>query len=498
MAITTAAGTACRNYIGGEWVESASTKIVERRNPANTDDLVARVALSTRQEAKQAIVAAKAALPRWRETPAPARGNILFKAARLMEAQKEELARLLTREEGKALKDALGEVQRSINILEFMAGEARRLTGETLPSELPKNFSYTVRQPVGVIGIITPWNFPLAIPVWKIAPALVCGNTVVFKPATLTPVCATRLVHIFEQAGLPAGVLNLVTGSGMEVGDEIVTNPHVQAVSFTGSNAVGTALYATGAAEMKKVQCEMGGKNPVVILADADLPLAAESALFGAFASTGQRCTATSRVVIEERIADQWVALLTERAKKFAVGDGLAAGVEMGPLVDENQMNAVLRYIDIGKKEAELKCGGERLSGKLYDKGWFVAPTVFDHVPADSTIAQEEIFGPVLSVIRVRNFDEAIAAANSVRYGLASSIYTQDANKIFEFVEKSEAGMVHVNSPTVGGEAHVPFGGTKATSVGPKEVGRSALDFYTETKIVYIDYTGRKRESSIY
>jgi len=492
------ATTVCRNYINGEWVESKATKIVERRNPANTDDVVARVPLSTRQETKQAIVAAKAALPGWRETPAPARGNILFKAARLMEEQKDELARLLTREEGKALKDALGEVQRSINIIEFMAGEARRLTGETLPSELPKNFSYTIRRPVGVVGVITPWNFPVAIPVWKIAPALVCGNTVVFKPATLTPLTATRLVQIFEQAGLPAGVLNLVTGAGKDVGDEIVTNPHVQAVSFTGSNAVGAELYATGAAGMKKIQCEMGGKNPLVILADADLQLAMESALFGAFASTGQRCTATSRVIIEEAVADKWVAMLVERATQFVVGDGLEPGVEMGPSVDENQMKTVLRCIEAGKKEAELKCGGERLTGARYDKGWFVAPTVFDHVRADSTIAQEEIFGPALSVIRVKNFDEALEAANSVRYGLASSIYTTDSNKIFEFVEKSEAGMVHVNSPTVGGEAHVPFGGTKATSVGPKEVGRSALDFYSELKIVYIDYTGRKRESSIY
>ena len=498
MATATEAAAICRNYINGAWVESKSPKVAERRNPADTDEVVARVALWTRQEAKEAIVAAKAALPRWRETPTPVRGNILFKAARLMQEQKEELARLLTREEGKALKDALGEVQRSINILEFMAGEARRLTGETLPSELPKNFSYTLRQPVGVIGVITPWNFPLAIPVWKIAPALVCGNTVVFKPATLTPMCATRLVQILEQAGLPAGVLNLVTGSGKDVGDEIVTNPHVQAVSFTGSTTVGSGLYAAGAATMKKIQCEMGGKNPVVILADADLHLATESALFGAFASTGQRCTATSRVIIEESVADKWIEMLVERAKTFVTGDGLEAGVEMGPLVDETQLNSVLRHIEIGKKEAELKCGGERLSGARYDKGWFVAPTVFDHVRVDSKIAQEEIFGPVLSVIRVKNFEEALEAANSVRYGLTSAIYTTDANKIFEFVEKSEAGMVHVNSPTVGGEAHVPFGGTKGTSVGPKEVGRSALDFYSELKIVYVDYTGRKRESSIY
>jgi alpha-ketoglutaric semialdehyde dehydrogenase len=382
--------------------------------------------------------------------------------------------------------------------MEFMAGEARRLTGETLPSELPKNFSYTIRQPVGVVGAITPWNFPVAIPVWKIAPALVCGNTVVFKPATLTPLTAIRLVQIFEQAGLPGGVLNLVMGSGKDVGDEIATNRNVQAVSFTGSNEVGNQLYATGALSMKKVQCEMGGKNPIVILADADLQLAMESALFGAFASNGQRCTATSRVIIEESVAGKWVGMLLERAKKFVVGDGLEPGVEMGPSVDENQMNTVLRYIEIGKKEAELKCGGERLSGSRYDKGWFIEPTVFDQVRGESAIAQEEIFGPVLSVIRVKNFDEAIEVANSVRYGLTSAIYTSDANKIFDFVEKIEAGMAHVNSPTVGGEAHVPFGGTKGTSIGPKEVGRSALDFYSELKIVYIDYTGWKRESAIY
>lgn len=498
MTTATETTTLCRNHINGRWVESKSPKVIERRNPSNTDEVIARIPLSTREEAKQAIVAAKAALPPWRETPAPARGNILFKATRLMQDQKEELARLLTREEGKALNDALGEVQRSINILEFMAGEARRLTGETLPSELPKNFSYTIRQPIGVVGVITPWNFPVAIPVWKIAPALACGNTVVFKPATLTPLTAMRLVQIFEEAGLPAGVLNLVMGSGKETGDELVTNPHVQALSFTGSNEVGSQLYATGALGMKKCQCEMGGKNPIVILRDADLHLAMESALFGAFASTGQRCTATSRVIIEETVADQWVAMLVERAEKFIVGDGLEPGVEMGPSVDENQMNTVLRYIEIGKKEAELKCGGERLTGAKYDKGWFVAPTVFDHVRANSSIAQDEIFGPVLSVIRVKDFDEALAAANSVRYGLTSSIYATDSNKIFEFIDKIEAGMAHVNSPTVGGEAHVPFGGTKGTSVGPKEVGRSALDFYTELKIVYIDYTGRKRESSIY
>lgn len=498
MATAILVGQLCRNYINGEWVESKSPKSTERRNPANTDEVIARIPLSTREEMKQAIYAAKTAFPAWRATPAPQRGKILFAATRLMQEQKEEFARLLTREEGKSLKDSLGEVQRAINILEFMAGEARRLNGETLTSELPKNFAYTIRQPLGVVGAITPWNFPVAIPVWKIAPALVCGNTVVFKPATITPLTAMKIVEVFEHAGLPAGVLNLVLGSGRDTGDELVQNPHVHGLSFTGSNEVGCQLYSTGAQRLKKIQCEMGGKNPVVVLADADLPLAVESTALGAFASTGQRCTATSRVVIEEKVADQFVSMLVERAKKFSVGNGLDPGVEMGPSVDETQMKTVLHYIEAGKNEAKLLCGGERLAGPRYDKGWFVAPTVFDHVPAGSTIAQDEIFGPVLSVIRVKNFDEAVEAANSVRYGLSSSIYSTDSNKIFEFVERIETGMTHVNSPTVGGEAHVPFGGAKDSSVGPREVGHAAIEFFTETKIVYIDYTGRKRESSIY
>ncbi len=498
MATASSVTQLCRNYVDGKWVESKSTKIVERRNPADHDELVASIPLSTREEMKEAIAAAHAAFPAWRATPAPARGKILFKATRIMEAQKEELARLLTREEGKALKDSLGEVQRAINIIEFMAGEARRLNGETLTSELPKNFAYTIRQPLGVVGAITPWNFPVAIPVWKIAPALVCGNTVVFKPATITPLTAIRIVEIFEQAGLPAGVLNLVMGSGRDAGDELVQSAAVQGLSFTGSNEVGTQLYACGAQRLKKVQCEMGGKNPVVILADADLSLALESTLAGAFASTGQRCTATSRVVIEEKIADVFLAKLVERAKKYSVGNGLEPGVEMGPAVDESQMNTDLKYIELGKKEAKLLCGGERLSGPKFDKGWFVAPTIFDHVRPESALSQDEIFGPVLSVVRVKDFDEALHVANSVRFGLSSSIYSTDSNKIFEFVDKIETGMTHVNSPTVGGEAHVPFGGAKDSSVGPREVGHAAIEFYTDTKIVYIDYTGHKRESSIY
>jgi len=495
-AVTTAA--ACRNFIGGKWVESSATQFAERRNPANTDEVVARVPLSSRGEMREAIAAAKAAFPAWRETPAPERGKILFRAVRIMEQQKEALARLLTREEGKALSDSLGEIQRGINILEFMAGEARRLNGENYPSELRKNFSYTLKVPLGVVGAITPWNFPFCIPVWKVAPALVAGNTCVLKPAELTPLCAIRIAEIFAEAGLPPGVLNMVLGSGEEVGDELVQHPDVRAISFTGSTEIGCQIYASGARRLQKVQCEMGGKNPVVILADADLALAVQSVLFGAFASTGQRCTATSRVIIEESVADQFVSTLAERAKAFKVGNGLDAGIEMGPSVDENQMNSVLKYIEIGKQEGKLICGGHRLTGGAYEKGYFIAPTIFDHVPAASRIAQEEIFGPVLCVIRVNNFDEALAAANSSRYGLASSIYTNDASRIFEFIDRIETGITHVNSPTVGGEAHVPFGGIKDTGVGPREVGHGALDFYTELKTVYIDYTGRKRESSNY
>jgi len=496
MATATATDQLCKNFINGEWVESKSTKIFERRNPANTDEVVARIALSTREEMKRAIAAAKAAFPAWRDTPAPQRGKILFKVVRIMEDQKEELARLLTREEGKTLKDALGEVQRAINIAEFMAGEARRINGETLPSETAKTFTYTIRQPLGVVGAITPWNFPVAIPIWKIAPALVYGNTVVLKPAELTPLCALRIAEIFAEAGLPAGVLNVVLGTGEEVGDELVENPLVHGLSFTGSTNIGCKIYATGAQRQKKVQCEMGGKNPVVVLADADLKMAVESVVGGAFASTGQRCTASSRVVVEDEVADQFIEMLVERTKTFAVGDGLQPGIEMGPSVDENQMNTVLKYIEIGKTEGKLLSGGARLTGSKYDKGWFVAPTIFDEVKADSRIAQEEIFGPVVSVIRVKDFDEALEVANSVRYGLSSSIYSTDSNKIFEFIDKIETGMTHVNSPTVGGEAHVPFGGTKQSSIGPHEVGHGAMDFYTDTKVVYLDYTGRKRESS--
>ena len=498
MATATTVGQVCRNFINGRWVESRSGRTTERRNPANLGEVVAVIPLSTREEAREAIDAAAKAFPAWRDTPAPVRGRVIARAAVLLEQQKEEVARLLTREEGKTLKESLGEVMKSVNILEFMAGESRRLGGETLPSELPKNFAYTIKQPLGVVGMITPWNFPVSIPVWKMAPALVAGNTVVLKPAELTPLTAAKVVEIFAAAGAPAGVVNLVLGAGEEVGDELVQSKTVRAVSFTGSTEVGAMIYANGARGLKKCQCEMGGKNPVVVLADADLGLAAESVVFGAFGSTGQRCTATSRVVVEEAVAEQLVGMIVEQAKKMKVGNGLESGVDMGPAVDETQMQTDLNYIEVGKQQGKLLLGGGRLRGEAYDKGYFVAPTIFDHVAADAAIAQDEIFGPVLSVVRVKDFDEALEVANSVRYGLSSSIYTNDAAKIFDFIDKIETGITHVNSPTVGGEAQMPFGGMKATGVGLREMGRVAIDFYTELKAVYIDYTGRKRESNIY
>jgi aldehyde dehydrogenase (NAD+) len=492
MATATTTAQVCRNFINGQWVASRSGRVFERRNPADQDEIVAVVPLSTREEAREAVAAAKAAFPAWRDTPAPVRGKIVARAAAILEARKEEVARLLTREEGKTLKDSLGEVTRSVNILEFTAGEARRMGGETVPSEMPRNFAYTFKQPLGVVGSITPWNFPVAIPVWKAGPALVTGNTMVFKPAEVTPLTAAIIVEIFTEAGTPPGVLNMILGAGEEVGDELVEHDDVRALSFTGSNAIGGAIYAAGARKMKKCQCEMGGKNPVVVLRDADLDLAVESTVVGAFGSSGQRCTATSRVVVEDPVADRFVEALAARARKMKAGNGLDSSVDLGPLVDEKQLETVLRYLAIGKKEAKLLAGGERLKGGDLDRGLFVAATVFDHVPWDSVIAQEEIFGPVISVIRVKDFEEALRVANSVKYGLSSSIYTNDARKIFEFIERIESGMTHINLPTIASEAHLPFGGVKGTGIGLREMGRVAIDFYTEIKTVYIDYA-RKR-----
>jgi aldehyde dehydrogenase (NAD+) len=488
-----------RNFINGEWSESTSNKTADNINPANTDDVLGTIKQATREEARSAVETAAEAFRGWRTTPAPQRGRIVARAARLMEDNKEELAQLLTREEGKTISESRGELQRSINVAEFCAGESRRMNGETIQSELPSNFAYTIKQPLGVVAVVTPWNFPVAIPVWKIAPALVAGNTVVFKPASLTPGTATRIVELFEEAGIPRGVLNLIIGSGSEAGDEIINHPAVKAVSFTGSNQIGIRLYEEVSRRGAKVQCEMGGKNPVVILEDADMDLAVESTVQGGFGSTGQRCTATSRAIVVNEVADQFVERLVARANSLRIGAGSDPQTDIGPSVDENQFKTVLEYIDIGREDgAQMLCGGERASGDGLDKGYFVKPTVFDHVTPEMRIAREEIFGPVLSVLRVRDFDEAMQVANDSEYGLSSSIFSSDATRIFRFVDEIETGMTHINSPTTGGEAHIPFGGIKATGIGDREQGSTALDFYTDLKVVYVDYTGRKREGNLY
>ena len=488
-----------RNYIGGEWIESRSSRIAKNINPANTDEVIGTVRQATREEARAAVTAAAGAFRAWRSTPAPARGKIVARAARLMEEHKEEMAQILTREEGKTISESRGELQRSINVAEFCAGESRRMSGETILSELPANFAYTIKQPLGVVACVTPWNFPVAIPVWKIAPALVAGNTVVFKPATLTPATAVRIVEIFAEAGVPPGVLNLVIGSGSDAGDEIINHPAVKAVSFTGSNPVGIRLYEQVSRRGAKCQCEMGGKNPVVIMEDADMDLAVESTAQGAFGSSGQRCTATSRAVVVNQIADEFVERIAKRATSMRLGDGRDPETEMGPSVDEAQFRTVLNYLNIGREDgATMVCGGERATGNGLDKGYFVRPTVFDRVTPDMRIAREEIFGPVLSVMRVKDFDEAMQVANDCEYGLSSAIFTNDAARIFRFVDQIETGMTHINSPTTGGEAHIPFGGIKGTGIGDREQGSTALDFYTELKVVYVDYTGRKREGNLY
>jgi aldehyde dehydrogenase (NAD+) len=488
-----------RSFIDGKWLNSTSGETIPNINPANVNDIIGVSELCTREEARKAVEVAYNAFRAWRETPAPARGRMINRAARLMENHKEELASILTREEGKTISESRGEVQRAINVVEFCAGETRRMNGETIPSELPANFAYTIKEPLGVVACITPWNFPVAIPAWKLAPALAAGNTVVMKAAEATPATAVRIFEIFHEAGVPAGVINLLLGKGSEVGQEIADHPAVRAISFTGSTEVGLQIYQQGAKRGIPVQCEMGGKNPVVVMPDCDMDLAVESTAQGAFGSTGQRCTATSRAVVVDTIADEFVERIVERAKKFKLGDGSDPASEIGPSVDEKQFNTVLKYIDIGREDgAELLTGGRRAKGENLSNGYFVEPTVFDRVTPDMRIAREEIFGPVLSVLRVKSFEEAVVVANDSDYGLSSSIFSTDANDIFRFVKDIESGMTHINSPTTGGEAHIPFGGIKSTGVGPREQGSTSLDFYTELKVVYVDFTGRKREGNLY
>src|SRR5262249_14954378 len=471
-------------------------RLIRNTNPADPSEVIAEFPAAAAADAERAIDVAQAAFRAWRDTPAPERGRVLWRAADLARRRTDEIAELMTRGEGKILREARGEVVKGINVLEFNAGEGFRLGGETLPSEIGDTFTYTIRRPLGVVGIITPWNFPWAIPCWKIAPALVAGNAVVFKPAALTPGCAALFVEILEEAGLPKGVLNLVVGAGSDVGEALVQDPRVRAVSFTGSNEVGVALYARAAARGAKVTCEMGGKNAVVVMPDADLDRTATAIFGGAFGSTGQRCTATSRVIALPAVKDAVLERVAEKARRIKVGSGLDESVDMGPAVDEQQWNTDLKYVEVGKQEgARLVLGGGRPAG--LDRGYFVEPTIFDGVTPDMRIFREEVFGPVLSVCQAGSLEEAVRFANGVEYGLTTSIFTQDVNTVLRYVEDIEAGMVHVNEPTIGGEAQLPFGGTKATGVGPREMGEEGVHFYTELKTVFINYSGSAERSLI-
>lgn len=486
--------TTYQNYIDGQWSDSVSGETYTITNPAHKSQVLGRFQRSNNEDAVRAIEAARNALDGWASTPAPQRAAILFKALQLIEERGDELARSITIEEGKPIGDAMGEVKRSMNITEYAAGEGRRLFGNTTPSELPNTVAYTSRRPLGVVGIITPWNFPLAIPAWKIAPALICGNTLVFKPASATPMTAVALTKIFEDAGLPPGVLNLVTGPGGSVGNTIVDHPDVNGVSFTGSTEIGTALYTRATQTLKKVQAEMGGKNAVIVLEDADMDSALGGIVQGAFGSTGQRCTATSRVVVQESVYDAFMTELIERTSKLTVGDGLDPAMDIAPLSSQSQFNTVMEYIGIGAEEgATIAYGGNpRTEGDL-DEGYYVEPTIFTNVDTNMRIAQEEIFGPVLTVFKAADLEEAVSITNNVKFGLSSSIYTMDIPQAFRYIDTVETGIVHVNSPTLGGEVHLPFGGMKESGVGTREQGTEAINFFTEPVTVYIDYSPAAR-----
>ena len=480
-----------RNYIGGKWVESVTGRTYPVHNPAHTDQLVGEFQTSGADDTLHAVAAAKDGLKIWANTPAPARANIMYKALDIMGRRAEELAETITVEEGKPISDARAEVKRAMAIMEYAAGEGRRMFGYTTPSELPDTVAYTTRRPLGVVGIITPWNFPLAIPAWKIAPALICGNALVFKPASATPHSAVKLLEIFEEAGLPAGVLNLVTGPGGQVGNALVESPDVKGISFTGSTEIGTDLYSESAKRLKKVQAEMGGKNAVIVLSDADMDKAMNGIVQGAFGSTGQRCTATSRVIVEESVHDQFVTELLDRTSKLTVGDGIDPANDVAPLSSQNQKDKVLEFIGIGAEEgANLAFGGRDLMDGDLKEGYYVEPTVFTGVTSDMRIAQEEIFGPVLTVFKAKDLKEAIDIANSVEFGLSSSVYTKDITKAYEYINTVETGMVHVNASTLGGEVHLPFGGLNSSGVGQREQGTAAVDFFSEVITVYIDHAG--------
>jgi aldehyde dehydrogenase (NAD+) len=482
------------SYVNGKWYRPSSSVISKNINPADTGDVIAEYPLASAADVRLAIDAAVAAFPSWKKTPGPERGRVLWRAADIARRRVDDIARTLTREEGKILKEARGEVLKGISLLEYYAGEGFRMHGKTLPSESRDTFTYTIRQPLGVVGLIAPWNFPWAIPVWKSAPAIVAGNCVVFKPAELTPATSILLAEIYEEAGLPPGVFNMLVGTGREVGEAMVHAPELRAISFTGSNNVGNALYVKAAQRGAKVTCEMGGKNAVIVMPDADLDKAATAIHGGAFGSSGQRCTATSRVIAHPEIKQALVDRLVAAAEKIKLGPGLDDTSDMGPSVDVRQWQTVMDYIKVGQGEgARMLTGGTRPDALKH--GYFIEPTIFDSVSPTMRIFKEEIFGPVLAVSTASSLEEALRFANGVEYGLTTSIFTADITAVMKFIEDVEVGMVHVNEPTVGGEAQLPFGGTKSTGVGEREMAEEGLNFFTEIKTVFINYSSKAERS---
>jgi aldehyde dehydrogenase (NAD+) len=486
------------NLIGGRWVSSRSGKTFLNINPARRDDVIGEFPASDASDVDAAVSAAAEAWKTWRLTPAPKRAEILYRTGELLQQRKEQYAQDMTREMGKVLTETRGDVQEAIDTAFYMAGEGRRLFGQTTPSELQNKFAMSVRMPVGVCGMIAPWNFPMAIPSWKLFPALVCGNTCVIKPAEDTPLSTINLVQTLIDAGLPPGVVNIVTGFGPEAGAPIVEHPGVRAVSFTGSSEVGRIVGQTAAGLFKPCSLEMGGKNAMIVLEDANLDLAIEGALWGAFGTTGQRCTATSRIIVHRDVAKEFTAKLLARAEALHVGDGLVESVQMGPQINRQQIETSIRYCDIAQKEgAQLLTGGKPLSDGAYAQGHFFAPTVFAGVKPGMRIAQEEVFGPVVSVLECGSFDEALDIANGIQYGLSTAIYTRDVNRAFRAMRDLEAGITYVNAPTIGAEVHLPFGGVKQTGNGHREGGTGALDFYTTWKSVYVDYSDKLQRAQI-
>jgi len=487
-----------KNFIDGEWVDASTGETFENRNPADTRDVIGIFQRSGKADVDAAVAAAERAFAKWRLVPAPRRAEIIFTAAEMLLERKEEYAREMTREMGKILKETRGDVQEAVDCAYYMAGEGRRLFGIHTPSELPNKFAMAMRQPIGVVGMIAPWNFPMAIPSWKLLPALVCGNTCVIKPAEDTPASTFNLVRTLVDAGLPKGVINIVTGFGPEAGAPMVDNPRIDAISFTGSSEVGRIIGSNAGKQLKPCSLELGGKNPMIVLDDANLDLAIEGGLWGAFGTTGQRCTATSRIIVQKGVYNQFVERFVERAKRLRVGNGLDETTDMGPAINETQLLQDLKYVEIGKGEgAKLKTGGNRLDTGEYAHGYFMEPTVFTDVNPKMRIAQEEIFGPVVGIISCENFEDAIRIANDIEYGLSSSLYTKDVNRAFAAIRDLDAGITYINAPTIGAEVHLPFGGVKATGNGHREGGVGAIDFFSTWKAVYVDYSNSLQKAQI-